>query len=214
MNKNRVAFTLIELLVVIAIIGIVAALLVPTVGRARESARRAMCANNLRQIGLAIYLYADDHDGYFPPPLSLDESTYWFGALLPYLDNDMDVLKCPSLQVKDPLGCDFSMNGILTSTLNWPHDFNSKNVYFRIENIRNPSEKVIVIDIPVDIGFSHFWLAGSGTGAGDNWLFYMPTRHNGGCNALFVDGSVRWYPKKVLTDNVMQFFVKEDDPPE
>ncbi len=59
---KKKAFTLLELLVVIVIIGILAAILVPAIGRAREGARRAQCANNLRQIGIAWYLYLDDHD--------------------------------------------------------------------------------------------------------------------------------------------------------
>ena len=64
-TKNR-AFTLIELLVVIVIVGLLAALLIPAMGAAREGARRAMCANNLRQIGIAWYLYLDDHNDCFP----------------------------------------------------------------------------------------------------------------------------------------------------
>ncbi len=63
---NKKAFVLIELLVVIAIIGILGAFLVPALGRAREGARRAQCANNLRQIGIAWYLYLDDHNEKFP----------------------------------------------------------------------------------------------------------------------------------------------------
>jgi prepilin-type N-terminal cleavage/methylation domain-containing protein len=55
------AFTLIELLAVIAIIAILAALLLPVLGRARSSARRITCVNNVRQINLAVHLYADDH---------------------------------------------------------------------------------------------------------------------------------------------------------
>jgi prepilin-type N-terminal cleavage/methylation domain-containing protein len=58
-NANR-AFTLVELLVVIAIIAILAALLLPTMGRAKETARRTACFSNLRQVNLAIRLYADD----------------------------------------------------------------------------------------------------------------------------------------------------------
>jgi len=63
---NRKSFTLIELLVVIAIVGIIAALLMPVFGKAREGARRAMCANNLRQHGIAWYLYLDEHNDCFP----------------------------------------------------------------------------------------------------------------------------------------------------
>ncbi len=63
---DRIAFTLIELLVVVAIIAVLVAILLPAIQKARESAKRAVCANQLRQIGLSLSVYANDYFGKYP----------------------------------------------------------------------------------------------------------------------------------------------------
>jgi prepilin-type N-terminal cleavage/methylation domain-containing protein len=84
-NKSR-GFTLIELLVVIAIIGVLVALLLPAVQMARESARRASCTNNMKQIGLALTNYADTHRAF---PFGWDRhGTAWSAMILPFMDQE------------------------------------------------------------------------------------------------------------------------------
>ena len=102
-------FTLIELLVVIAIIAILAALLFPVFAAAREKARQTSCLSNIKQLALAILMYADDYDGGFVPAQDADNLMRWHGVrasysepfdptrgpLYPYLKN-REIKACPS----------------------------------------------------------------------------------------------------------------------
>jgi prepilin-type N-terminal cleavage/methylation domain-containing protein/prepilin-type processing-associated H-X9-DG protein len=96
--SKRLGFTLIELLVVIAIISILAGMLLPSLQRAREMAKRTKCGNNLRQVALAISMYASSFGGSYPTSSSGNGETVYadLGILYPHFLSDLDVFACPS----------------------------------------------------------------------------------------------------------------------
>ena len=93
--STRKGFTLIELLVVIAIIAILAAILFPVFGRARENARRSSCQSNLKQIALGFAQYTQDYDEKYPIGRADNEDGAWARTLQPYLKS-AQIFQCPS----------------------------------------------------------------------------------------------------------------------
>jgi len=98
MRGKSKAFTLIELLVVIAIIAILAALLLPSLGRARQVSFRTACQGNMRQLGLGLCSYSQDYNSFYPPAgspwSSIDENTSWMYKAWPYSGYAIEAFRC------------------------------------------------------------------------------------------------------------------------
>lgn len=92
-KETRRAFTLIELLVVISIISILAAILFPVFARAREQARKAACQSNLKQLGIAVAMYIQDHDEKYPYARMSGKG--WYENYEPYAKSG-DIWTCPT----------------------------------------------------------------------------------------------------------------------
>ncbi|MCC6821042.1 MAG: DUF1559 domain-containing protein [Verrucomicrobia subdivision 3 bacterium] len=139
------AFSLMELLVVIAIIALLAALLLPSLSQAKERGKRIACVSNLRQIGIATQLYADETKSY--PPAWIDSTTRWMDLIKTQLAKNAGVYLCPS----DPqrIAVTWDTNVFLSYGIN-TFNLSGKDYCFwygvKADNVRRPSNTILFAD--------------------------------------------------------------------
>lgn len=192
------AFTLIELLVVIAIIGILAAMLLPALARAKEKGKQAACMSKLRQIGLAMHLYADDNDGWLPTTThGSTTNNSWIYQLSGHLANVDHVRICPSdpkrQQRLTAHAASYTLNEYTAVDLTDPFGRVLES-YRRLDRLRFPSGTITTFEISDSIGVSSMndhthsrtWTNGWSAVTAD----IQPKRHGASASYLFADGHV------------------------
>ena len=199
--SQRKAFTLIELLVVIAIIAILAAILFPVFGRARENARRSSCSSNLKQIGLGLMQYLQDYDDYYPWQLgdNIDNfgdaantanASTWLTKVQPYVKS-MQLFRCPSATdstTSPPTtisDTSYLVNGMVSAV--------SASGAVHEAQLLKPSDTIWAHEFDNRVRrvlIRPFWNGTAWTSWQNNNTFN--NLHFEGANLLFVDGHVKW----------------------
>ncbi len=224
-NKIKRGFTLIELLVVIAIIAILAAILFPVFGRARENARRASCASNLKQIGLGIAQYTSENDSIFPAGRD-DDLITWRQKVANYVKNT-DLFRCPSNPSNNNKADDAKLgypevkiSYMSNPRLLVPEDWSVKNkgtdgvleAGLPESSVQSPATKVAAAE-----GLQNGDKGGIGDWYGGDSQFFDKgyAGHLGTWNILYADGHVKsLLPTKTMTplNQWGAFQVKAGDP--
>lgn len=188
-------FTLVEILIVLAIVGILAAILFPVFGSVRANARATACSSNLKQIGLAMLLYAGDHNGYLPrasfPPGAQRPRCGWPDYFFRYARN-AKIFQCPEDETErayDP-ACTAAADAPLLLQAGSYSLVGSQLVLKR----REPSTVAIALDGDGNVN-------GEDEDVSPESLqeHFGPPRHMGAYNIVFGDGHVkRLTPDKML----------------
>jgi prepilin-type processing-associated H-X9-DG protein/prepilin-type N-terminal cleavage/methylation domain-containing protein len=190
MKRKNYAFTLIELLVVIAIIAVLAALLLPALGRAQQKARAMACLNNLRQLGLGAMMYCGENNDTLPQ--TSHQHASWVGRLQPYTGTN--VYRCPDDKNQQRL-YSYAMNDFLTAR---PFGAETLN-YSKLTSLPSLSATLYLAECDDTYADAdHFHFADASAGGYSPVVFPSQVavkRHQSGANYLFADGHVeklRW----------------------
>ena len=211
MKRCSRGFTLIELLVVIAIIGLLAALLLPALARAKQKAKATQCLSNLKQIGVGCALYELDNKDALPE--TSHQTASWIGKLALYgLTN---VYICP-LDTNHMRIASYAINDFLT-----PNPFGAPQLDFsKLTRLPAPSETIHLAEARGDyIGSDHFHFADAQSGGFTPRSFESQvavTIHQRSANYLFADSHTQalpWLRIVPLLTNGFSRFVRPDGLP-
>ena len=191
-NKEK-AFTLIELLVVIAIIAILASMLLPALNRARETAKKIACVNNLKQTGLAMAQYVDSYSGYYPPQdYGSGVFPFWSKALYNTGEMGLSQYSCPSLPSKTVFSDTDHLSFYKIQYAPFGGVFpRSSSGNLKLSKVRNSSSKLMLMDAKRNNVTEHegwYRLMKTMGSLGDNNWGRVDSRHLNGFNALWFDG--------------------------